>query len=143
MAILSAAAISEAATYTSPYGNYKEFADFGHYPRMTAGKYQIVPDTYELESAKLGLNDFTIHTQNLISADPMLSTGTVSALQQGDLAKAINDASRIWSLIPLGSGDLDHSIYPYSTSPHKGQPQPSMHYSDFIKLSILFTVSFY
>ncbi len=99
-----------------------------------AGAYQIERSgTYSQEVERLGLTDWSEHTQDLMAADLFALHGGVAALEAGDLAGAMKIASKTWAAVPKSTDD-DQSTKIYLRGKRKGQRQPSMHYSKFVKM---------
>jgi len=64
-------------------------------------------------SAKLGLTDFSPHTQDLMAAQLLVERGAMGPLLSGNLDAALSGASLEWAALPIG---------PNLPSRHRDQP---------------------
>jgi len=115
-AFLRAIATAEGGGYDFKYGAVRgrrndpwRFTDFSTRPgpgrggRVTAaGMYQETRPTWREMSAKMGLNDFSPATQDLVAVEILRTIGALDAIVRGDLAAALDKASHRWSSLPRG-----------------------------------------
>lgn len=71
-------------------------------------------------SARMGLDDFSPATQDLVAVEILRTVGALDAILRGDLAAALDKASYCWAALPRGIGLTGR--YP---------PQPSVGYKAF------------
>ena len=114
-AFLSTVAQAEGATYNTRYGK-GTFSDYSHFPtyrdaHTPSGRYQITADTYRRLSAKLGLTDFSPHTQDLMAAQLLAERGAMGPLLSGNLDAALSGASVEWAALPKGPNSSNR--YPH------------------------------
>jgi muramidase (phage lysozyme) len=69
-----------------------------------AGRYQFKSDTWKETAAKIGLKDFTPHSQDLAAVQKMNALGMVKSLMSGDLQKAVNQGAGTWASLPKDDG---------------------------------------
>jgi muramidase (phage lysozyme) len=105
-AFLSTIAQTEGATYDTLYGG-RRFNDYSTFPgygrtHSPSGRYQINAQTYNDLSAKLGLTDFSPHTQDLMAAQLLVREGAMGPLLAGDFDAALRAASNAWASLPTG-----------------------------------------
>ena len=98
--------------------------DFSSYPMIhvqvnssgltswAAGKYQIMKDTYAWVAAKLGITDFSPHSQDLMAVELIRFRGAMDYILAGDIEGAIQNSLGLeWASIPGNSyGQGAHSI---------------------------------
>jgi len=118
---LSLVANTEGATYNSRFGDRlggrrKTFDDYSQYPdggpaNDPSGRYQFNPNTYDDLSRKLGLTDYSPHTQDLMAVQRIIDRGAMPSLLAGDLDAVLPDVAPEWASLPQGSGALDMSFY--------------------------------
>jgi muramidase (phage lysozyme) len=65
-----------------------------------AGRYQILHRTWAPLSVKLGLSDFTPHTQDLMAIELLAECGALPFIKDGKLADAVEHAGTIWASLP-------------------------------------------
>jgi muramidase (phage lysozyme) len=133
-AFLKAIALAEGGDYDFRYGAVRgrrndpwRFSDYSTHPgpgrggKVTAaGMYQITRPTWREMGAKMGLRDFSPATQDLAAVEILRTIGADADILRGDLAAALDKASRRWSSLPRGKGLAGR--YP---------PQPSIAFEDF------------
>jgi len=120
-AFLKAIALAEGGGYDFKYGAVHGGAGAGRGGRTSAaGMYQETRPTWLEMSAKMGLDDFSPATQDLVAVEILRTIGAVEAIQRGDLASALYKASLRWSSLPRGKGRTGR--YP---------PQPSIAFDIF------------
>ncbi|MBI3513298.1 MAG: hypothetical protein HY060_04435 [Proteobacteria bacterium] len=117
-AFLSLIANAEGATYDSRYGDRpggkrNAFPDYSQYPvtdekgmpaKGPAGRYQIAPETYGDLRQKLGLDDFSPHTQDLMAAQLLVEQGAMPHLLAGNFDAALSGAAPKWRSLARGPG---------------------------------------
>lgn len=86
-----------------------------------SGLYQITIATWREYGGKMGLTDFTPHTQDLIAVDILRTLGVIDKIKAGDIPGAMPKAATRWAALPEGPGKKNH--YP---------PQPYAEYPDFL-----------
>jgi muramidase (phage lysozyme) len=111
-AFLSLIAHSEGATYNSllngPHGQQNTFDDYSRYPGYdhpkgsASGRYQILRKTYDDLSPRLGVRDFSPHTQDLLAAQLLTQKGAMQPLLKGDLDAVLAAAAPTWRSLPSG-----------------------------------------
>ena len=133
-AFLKAIALAEGGGYDFRYGAVRgrrndpwRFSDYATHPgagsggKVTAaGMYQITRPTWREMGARMGLSDFSPETQDLAPVEILRTIGADADILRGDLAAALDKASRRWSSLPRGKG-LE-GRYP---------PQPSIAFDTF------------
>jgi len=133
-AFLKAIAAAEGGGYDFRYGAVAgkrrdpwRFSDFSTHPgagrggRVTAaGLYQITRPTWREMSARMGLDDFSPATQDLVAVEILRTAGALDAILRGDLEAALDKASQRWAALPRGKGQ-----------PGRYPPQPSVGYEAF------------
>jgi muramidase (phage lysozyme) len=134
-AFLRAIGQAEGGGYDFRYGAMRgrdddpwRFSDFSTHPgpgrggRITAaGLYQITRPTWLEMAAKMGLDDFSPATQDLVAVEVLRTVGAAADIVRGDLAAALDKASRRWASLPRGRGMRGR--YP---------PQPSVAFETFV-----------
>jgi muramidase (phage lysozyme) len=133
-AFLAAIALAEGGGYDFRYGAVRgrrndpwRFSDYATHPgagrggKVTAaGMYQITRPTWREMGARMGLTDFSPATQDLAAVEILRTIGADADILRGDLAAALDKASRRWSSLPRGAGLAGR--YP---------PQPSVDFDTF------------
>jgi muramidase (phage lysozyme) len=66
--------------------------------------YQITKDTWKEMGKKLGLNDFSSHTQDLMAVEILRTIQIIDAIEDGDVDLTLPKASFRWSSFPQGKG---------------------------------------
>jgi muramidase (phage lysozyme) len=95
-AFLTLIETAEGATYRSRYGDHvngtrRPFDSYATYPAATPsntpqGRYQVILSTYNFESARLGLTDFSPQTQDIMAVDMLVQNHAIGSVVAGDLA---------------------------------------------------------
>jgi lysozyme len=62
-----------------------------------AGKYQILERTFDAYKGKVGLFDFSPHTQDMIALELIKEVGADMMINDGRFPEAINRCNRIWA----------------------------------------------
>jgi muramidase (phage lysozyme) len=133
-AFLAAIALAEGGGYDFRYGAVRgrrndpwRFSDYATHPgpgrggKVTAaGMYQITRPTWREMGARMGLTDFSPETQDLAAVEILRTIGADADILRGDLAAALDKASRRWSSLPRGKG-----------LPGRYPPQPSIAFDAF------------
>jgi muramidase (phage lysozyme) len=89
-----------------------DLSSFPYALKQPVGRYQIEPNTYdEIAVARLGLKDFSGHSQDMTAAMHLRLLKATDALLNGDLAGAIRAASGPWASVPV-SAQENHSALP-------------------------------
>lgn len=74
-----------------------------------AGRYQFKKDSWEEQEKRLGLTDFTPHSQDLAAVGLMMyKPSTLEALKKGDFNKALKDYGSYWASLPSSPYDQPH-----------------------------------
>ncbi|SFB76453.1 glycoside hydrolase family 24 protein [Massilia yuzhufengensis] len=134
-AFMKAIAVAEGGGYDFKYGALKgrredrwRFTDTSTHPgpgidgkTTAAGMYQITRPTWQHHGGKLGLTDFSPHTQDLIAVEILRSIGVIELVKAGDIAGAMPRAARTWAALPMGPGLCNR--YP---------PQRYVPYNEFV-----------
>lgn len=136
-AFLDAIAESEGGNYHAKYGygwakgfqtGIWTFTDESTHPgagygdSITAsGRYQINIVTWREYAEKMGLTDFSPHTQDLMAVDILRTLGVIDEIKAGDIPGAMPKVATRWAALPEGPGKANH--YP---------PQPYVKYSTFL-----------
>lgn len=80
-------------------------------PSTASGKYQFLIGTWRGLVAKLGLTDFSPHSQDLAAVELLRQNGAIEFLLRNDFAAAVNAVRRVWASLPAaGYGQNEHSI---------------------------------
>jgi muramidase (phage lysozyme) len=107
-AFLSTIANTEGATYNSLRnardGSKRTFDDYARYPGETSGRYQIIPTTYAGLRAKLGRDDYSPHTQDLMAIQRIIDRGAMPSLLSGDLDAVLPKVAPEWASLEKGRG---------------------------------------
>jgi muramidase (phage lysozyme) len=133
-AFLKAIAEAEGGGYDFRYGAVRgkrndpwRFTDFSTHPGpgrggcvTAAGMYQETRATWREMAAKMGLDDFSPETQDLVAVEILRTIGVLDDIERGDLAAALDKASHRWSSLPQGKG-----------RPGRYPPQPSVAFEVF------------
>lgn len=122
-------AASEGGTYNRLFGfdekgKPRYFTDFTKFPDSPgrfrrpdgsigysndAGRYQININTYKRMAKRLGISDFSKHSQDLIANALILENSRASkALQDGDIGAAVNALNKVWVSLPGGPQGTGH-----------------------------------
>lgn len=121
-AFLKAIAEAEGGGYDFKYGALKgrrndpwRFSDTSTHPgpgidgkTTAAGKYQITRPTWEHHGGKLGLDDFSPRTQDLIAVEILRSLGVIELIKAGEIAAVMPKVARTWAALPKGPGQSNH-----------------------------------
>lgn len=121
-AFLNAIAEAEGGGYDFRYGALKgragdrwRFTDTSTHPgpgidgkTTAAGMYQITRPTWEHHGGKLGLTDFSPHTQDLIAVEILRSLGVIEAVKAGRIAAVMPKVACTWAALPKGPGLANH-----------------------------------
>lgn len=124
-AFLKAIAEAEGGGYDFKYGALKgrrndpwRFSDTSTHPgpgidgkTTAAGMYQITRPTWEHHGGKLGLDDFSPRTQDLIAVEILRSLGVIDQVKAGEIAAVMPKVARTWAALPKGPGQGNH--YPH------------------------------
>jgi muramidase (phage lysozyme) len=134
IAFLSSIAAAEGGDYNLKYGGIKgkkndkwQFTDFSTHPgtgaggkTTAAGMYQINKDTWHEMGAKMGLTDFSSHTQDLLAIEILRTIRVLDHVTAGNIDTALSAASRRWAALPQGREKPGRYAQPY------------MEYADFV-----------
>ncbi|WP_434707399.1 hypothetical protein J3P75_15980 [Pseudomonas sp. R1-1] len=136
-AFLAAIAKAEGGDYHAKYGygwakgfqtGKWTFTDESTHPgagfggsTTASGLYQITIATWREYGGKMGLTDFSPHTQDLIAVDMLRTLGVIDKIKAGDIPAAMPKAATRWAALPEGPGKKNH--YP---------PQPYDDYPTFL-----------
>lgn len=134
IAFLRAIAAAEGGDYNLKYGGIKgkkndkwQFTDFSTHPgsgaggkTTAAGMYQINRDTWREMGAKMGLTDFSSHTQDLLAVEILRTIRVLEHVVTGNIGIALSGASRRWAALPQGPDKPGRYAQPY------------MQYGDFL-----------
>jgi muramidase (phage lysozyme) len=100
---------SEGAEYDIMFGG-KRFTDFTKHPNIcvpfrqtcstAAGKYQINKPTYNDIAPKIGVTDFTPHSQDNIAVELIKRANAYNDVLNGNIESAINKCSGRWASFP-------------------------------------------
>ena len=118
-AFLDTLAKTEGADYDTLVGG-KKFKDYRVHPNLrhetlnstAAGRYQIIHPTWMDLSRKLGLEDFSPITQDLMAIQLLRDCGAMQPLLKGDFMGVLKKAYKKWASIPEGPGSLDNNVDP-------------------------------
>lgn len=118
-AFLDTISETEGGDYDLMYGGVKgkkndkwRIKDYSTHPgpgidgkTSASGRYQINRANW-LENGikKMGLTDFSPHTQDLIAVEGLRQSKAIEAVVAGDMSVAIGNAARTWNSLPLGKG---------------------------------------
>lgn len=109
---------SEGAQYNSLFGDTPNgkntFNDYSTHPDVkvpfrntystAAGAYQILYPTWVQLCAKLGVNDFSPETQDLMAAALLSMVNCLQKCMDGDLGYVLSKACKIWASLPGDNG---------------------------------------
>jgi len=124
-AFLDTIADCEGADYNFKYGAIKgkkndkwRFTDYSTHPgagfggkTTAAGRYQITKANWtENGINKMGLSDFSPHTQDLIAVEGLRQINAIEAVIDGDMTVAIGRAAKTWNSMPLGKGAANRVV---------------------------------
>jgi muramidase (phage lysozyme) len=114
-AFLSTIANTEGGTYNSLFGDRLGgkrivFTDDSRYPgyhraNSPSGRYQMIAATYDGLAPKLGLTDFSPHTQDLLAAQLLTEQGAMAPLLAGKLDEVLPKIASQWSSLPKSSNN--------------------------------------
>lgn len=121
-AFLKAIAEAEGGGYDFKYGALKgrrndpwRFSDTSTHPgpgidgkTTAAGMYQITRPTWEHHGGKLGLDDFSPRTQDLIAVEILRSLGVIELIKAGEIAAVMPKVARTWAALPKGPRQSNH-----------------------------------
>ncbi|GAB3369933.1 paar repeat-containing protein [Massilia agri] len=124
-AFLKAIAEAEGGGYDFKYGALRgrrndrwRFSDTSTHPgagidgkTTAAGMYQITRPTWEHHGGKLGLDDFSPRTQDLIAVEILRSLRVVERIKAGEIASVMPTVARTWAALPKGPGQGNY--YPH------------------------------
>ena len=124
-AFLKAIASAEGGGYDFKYGALRgrkndrwRFSDMSTHPgpgidgkSTAAGMYQITRPTWRHHGAKLGLQDFSPRTQDLIAVEILRSLGVIESIKAGEIDAVMPRVARTWAALPKGPGEGNH--YPH------------------------------
>lgn len=127
-AYLTAISLAEGGDYNLKYGgvigkkNDKwRITDFSTHPgpgidgKTTAsGRYQINRANWQENGIKkMGLNDFSADTQDLIAVESIRQVHAIDDVIKGDIAEACRKTARVWAAIPKGPDLPNDAGQPY------------------------------
>jgi lysozyme len=112
-AFLNTIARSEGANYNTVVGGGR-FSDFSRHPNMgvtltikgrkvlshAAGRYQFMPGTWNPLQKKLGLPDFSPHSQDLAAVELLKQRGALTPLLNNNFKGALAAAAPVWASLP-------------------------------------------
>lgn len=75
-----------------------------HLRTSAAGAYQFIISTWDSLKSRLGLYDFTSHSQDLAALELIAEQGALTDIERGQFDMAINKVKKIWASLP-GSGN--------------------------------------
>lgn len=128
-AFLAAIGDAEGGDYNLKYGGVKgrkndkwSFTDYSTHPgagadgkTTAAGKYQINKETWKEMGAKVGLTDFSAHTQDILAVEILRTIKVIDSIEAGKLDSALSVASYRWAALPQGNGLPGRYNQPYVT----------------------------
>ena len=120
-AMLDTIGQAEGAKYNTRYGG-GTFNDYSKHPALDqqsqtpSGKYQITAQTYKDVSGRLGLTDFSPHTQDIMAVQKLVDRGAIDDIKSGNIDTALPKISHEWSSLPTG---------PNQSNAYPGQPYKS------------------
>jgi tape measure domain-containing protein len=105
--------------YNTLFG-HGQFVSFRDHPRQrvsknglrsdAAGRYQIMQATWDEEKAKLGLQDFSPTSQDLVAISRIMMRGALDEVLKGDVVGALFAARQEWAAFPgAGYGQRERS----------------------------------
>ncbi|HTH58771.1 MAG TPA: glycoside hydrolase family protein [Paraburkholderia sp.] len=98
------------------FSNYSTHPGAGYDGHTTAaGRYQINIATWREMGEKVGLKDFSPHTQDILAVEILRSIGVIDSVESGDINSALSAASRRWAALPQGKGLPGRYKQPYVT----------------------------
>jgi muramidase (phage lysozyme) len=118
-AFLDTIADCEGGDYDFMYGAVKgkkndkwRIKDYSTHPGAGAGGKTTAAGRYQINKAnwtengikKMGLTDFSPHTQDLIAVEGLRQAKAIEAVVEGDMTVAISKAAKTWNSMPLGKG---------------------------------------
>lgn len=103
------------------------FDDFSQHPNVyvpkynstAAGAYQFTHGTWNGQVKRLGLQDFSPHSQDLAAVDLLQQQGAIRNLLSDNLDGAIFSAARDWYSLPAGNSGKNRSGAPKSIQDFK------------------------
>jgi len=127
-AFLKAIAQAEGGGYDFMYGAIKgkkndkwRFNDYSRHPgpgydgkTSAAGMYQINLATWKDMGGRMGLTDFSPHTQDLIAVEIFRVEKAIGSIVDGDLETALSRCSGRWAALPQGKGKPGRYKQPYA-----------------------------
>ncbi|MEO2219454.1 glycoside hydrolase family 104 protein [Chromobacterium vaccinii] len=127
-AFLKAIAQAEGGGYDFMYGAIKgkkndkwRFSDYSTHPgpgydgkTSAAGMYQINLVTWKDMGGRMGLKDFSPHTQDLIAVEIFRAQKAIEAIVDGDLETSLSRCSGRWAALPQGKGKPGRYKQPYA-----------------------------
>lgn len=120
-AMLDTISFSEHAGYNTMVGG-GNISDLSRHPNKVvnlgkglrssaAGRYQFLSGTYKDEASRIGLTDFTPHSQDLAAVDQLLRSGAAAKLLADNFEGAVESAKKIWASFPgAGYGQGERSM---------------------------------
>jgi muramidase (phage lysozyme) len=76
-----------------------------------AGRYQLLQRYFDAYRRQLSLPDFSPVSQDKIAIQQIRERGALPAIEQGDLAEAVNRCRNIWASLPgAGYGQHEHKL---------------------------------
>ncbi|ESA34116.1 wd-40 repeat-containing protein [Leptolyngbya sp. Heron Island J] len=98
-----------------------EFEDFSDHPRKrtcvdsyfgleeicgySAGRYHIIPETWDWVADQLNLNDFSPASQDLAAIELLREKGSLDQIETGNFKSAVYNASSYWVTLPDSDGE--------------------------------------
>jgi muramidase (phage lysozyme) len=97
-----------------------KFSDFSNHPGpgcggkfTAAGMYQITRETWRDMGRRMGLNDFSPLTQDLLAIEILRRLSVIDDIVAGDIDSALQKASRRWAALPQGPGRYNQPYREY------------------------------
>jgi len=110
-AMLDTIGQAEGAKYNTRYGG-GTFDDYSKHPALDqqrqtpSGKYQITAQSYKDVSGRLGLTDFSPHTQDIMAVQKLVDRGAIDDIKSGKIDTALPKISHEWSSLPTGPNNI-------------------------------------
>ena len=123
MAWLDTLPETEGADYNTMVGG-KEFTNLSQYPGKASGAYQITGDTYKDIAPKVGTNDYSPLTQDILAIQNMAEKCALEAVKRGDFNGALRGMSRGWASIPDVPGSNYETGYYNTSAGHYQRAKP-------------------